>query len=380
MGVEYYRAQNIFGKTIVLNLRLRGGASNNNNNPDRAGGSGTGPGKKPGNISFKNVLQGKNTEGAALNQAGMDARPYIVEQLEHTPEYHIDTPEVDEQRTIYERQAIICRFNCYWPKPAELFIWIYTNWTTNCEVHLFSKGFFIVKFLSAIERDIVMQEGPWFWGSTGVFITPWFPGFDANTMVVLKMPVWVRLHNLPIHLWNQQVLTGIGNTIGRYIKMDTQRIEERIFTFARICVEVDLSKCLPDQIQLKHRQRSWTQVIDYENTAFRCRTCRQIGHLQNMCPAAKKDNRRKKKTEKQTKGWYIPLPPPEEEEEDEMDYVNPNENNQMDKEAVSEDTNPPENIETTLATRSEMDMGRNKRIHTSDTSDSDNPQPVAENA
>ena len=76
-----------------------------------------------------------------------------------------------------------------------------------------------------------MQEGPWFWGSTGLFITPWFPEFDANTMVVSKMPVWVRLHNLPIHLWNDQVLAGIGNTIGRYIKMDTQRVEERIYTF-----------------------------------------------------------------------------------------------------------------------------------------------------
>ena len=188
--------------TIVLNLRLRGGASNNNKNPDRVGGSGTGSGKKPGIISFKNVLQGKNTEGAALNQTGMDARPYIVEQLENTPEYNIDTPEIDEKCTIYERQAIICKFNYCWPKPVELFIWIYTKWTTNCEVHLCSKGFFIVKFLSAIDRDIVMQEGPWFWGSTGLFITPWFPGFDANTMVVSKMPVWVRLHNLPIHLWN----------------------------------------------------------------------------------------------------------------------------------------------------------------------------------
>lgn len=43
--------------TIILNLRLRGGATNSNKNTDRAGGSGTGSiGKKPGNISFKNAL------------------------------------------------------------------------------------------------------------------------------------------------------------------------------------------------------------------------------------------------------------------------------------------------------------------------------------
>jgi len=90
--------------TIILNLRIRGGATINNRNPDKVEGSGTGSiGKKPGHISFKNVLQGKNTEGAAPNQTGMDARPYIVEQLNHTPEYNIDTPEIDEHCTIYER-------------------------------------------------------------------------------------------------------------------------------------------------------------------------------------------------------------------------------------------------------------------------------------
>lgn len=156
----------------------------------------------------------------------MDAKPYIVEQLNHTPEYNIDSSEIDMHCNTYERQPIICRFNSFWPKPVDVFHWIFTNWTMQCEIHLCSKGFFIVKFLSASDRDKVIQDGPWFWGSTGLFITPWFPKFDANTMVVSKMPVWVRLHNLPIHLWNDQVLAGIGNTIGHYIKMDTQRMEE----------------------------------------------------------------------------------------------------------------------------------------------------------
>ena len=123
----------------------------------------------------------------------------------------------------------------------------------ECDIHLCAKGFFIVRFTSKEVRDTVISTGPWFWGTTGLFVTPWFPDFDENTMVVSKMPVWVRLHNLPLHLWSQQVLARIGNTIGRYIKMDTQRLEERIYTFARICVEGDLSKGFPYQIQLKHR-------------------------------------------------------------------------------------------------------------------------------
>jgi len=137
--------------TIMLNLRIRGGASVNGRNNNRAEGSGTSSGKKPGSISFKNILQGKNTKGTAPNQIGMDAGPYIVDQLDHTPEYNIDTPEIEEHCTTYERQAIICRFNSFWPKPMDLFHWIFTNWTMQCEIHLCSR---------TIDRDTVLQEGP----------------------------------------------------------------------------------------------------------------------------------------------------------------------------------------------------------------------------
>ena len=64
----------------------------------------------------------------------------------------------------------------------------------------------------------------------------------ANTMVVSRMLVWVHLQNLPLHLWDQPNLLGINNTISWYIKIDTQRLEERISTLAGICVEVYLSK------------------------------------------------------------------------------------------------------------------------------------------
>jgi len=115
----------------------------------------------------------------------------------------------------------------------------------------------MVKFQSPEIRELVFQQGPWFWGSSGLFITSWFLEFDANTYVVSRMPVWACLHNLPIHFWDQKILACIGNSIGRFIKMDTQRIEERIFTFARICVEVDLSKGLSGNIKLKYKYRNW---------------------------------------------------------------------------------------------------------------------------
>lgn len=85
--------------------------------------------------------------------------------------------------------------------------------------------------------------------------------------------------------------------------MDDERAIRGIFTFARICVEVDLSEGLPDHITLNFNNTQWIQQLDYENTTFRCRTCLQTGHLQNSFPVALKDPRKAKKQPKKPKGW-----------------------------------------------------------------------------
>lgn len=59
------------------------------------------------------------------------------------------------------------------------------------------------------------------------------------------MPVWVRMYNFLLTNKHHPVLEGIGNTLCKFIKIDLKRVDKGIFTFARICVEMDLSKKLP---------------------------------------------------------------------------------------------------------------------------------------
>lgn len=194
--------------------------------------------------------------------------------------------EVTSLHSDLSKTAVICRFNGFWPKLDALHQWIYTTWTTNYEMYLCPKGYFIVRFNTEQERDNIIQQGHWFWGSAGLFLTPWFSNFDANIIKVSMIPVWVRLHGLPLHFWHKKVLVAIGNTLGKYLKMDEDRTIRGIFTFARICVEVDMSQGLPDHITLNFNNSQWIRQLDYENTAFRCRGCMQTGHLQYDCPAA----------------------------------------------------------------------------------------------
>jgi len=82
------------------------------------------------------------------------------------------------------------------------------------------------------------------------------------------MSIWVRLHNLPLHFWHHSVLIAIGNVLGKFLKIDDDRLTRGIFTFSRICVEVDLSEGLLESINLNFNNTQWTQPLDYENTTF----------------------------------------------------------------------------------------------------------------
>ena len=157
--------------------------------------------------------------------------------------------------------------------------------------------------------------GAWFWGSTGLFLTPWFRDFDPSTAVITKTPIWVRLPNLPVHLWHVSVFLAIAETLGRYLFVDSSQNENGLYTYGRFCAEIDISRGLPDQINLKYGDFHWTQTLDYENTAFRCRHCHQTGHLQSSCPQYL-DKKKNPKRNPKSKSWNPCAHPPPMEDSD----------------------------------------------------------------
>jgi len=300
--------------SISLLLRLRGGAVGNQRgpNPLNKGAGNTKNRGTAGPSSYKDAARTPSQPKgphASADPLPTQPGPYIVEKLDDIPALEVKISEVKNLFNTLQTHALVCRFNGFWPRSIDLHNWIHSNWTTSCQVLLCSKGFFVVQFESQDDYQKILMQGPWFWGRAGLFITPWFPEFDADTMVVTKMPVWVRLPNLPLPFWHHEVLEDIGNRLGKFIISDEERREQGLFTYARICVEIDLSKGLPDKIQLQHESYKRIQALDYENTAFRCRTCHQTGHLHDSCPHARRFPKKKKGPNSKGKTWQAEYEP-----------------------------------------------------------------------
>jgi len=62
------------------------------------------------------------------------------------------------------------------------------------------RDFFVVQFDNKKNLEYVINEGSWFWGRACLFVNPWFPSFNATTMVVRNMSIWLRLYNIALPL------------------------------------------------------------------------------------------------------------------------------------------------------------------------------------
>ena len=96
-------------------------------------------------------------------------------------------------------------------------------------------------------------------GSRGLFLAPWTLGFNPEAEIT-AVPIWVRLLNLPLHLWGKITLTDISNKLGCYL--DSANPKGGQFRCAHICVEVTLEKGLPEALKLTLGYWSHIQELD----------------------------------------------------------------------------------------------------------------------
>ena len=81
------------------------------------------------------------------------------------------------------------------------------------------KGFFTAIFNCIGDRNNVMDGGPYFFNSTGLYLRNWFERFNPVKENFNWAPVWIRLYSLPLEYWDEDSLQEIGKGLGEFIKI-----------------------------------------------------------------------------------------------------------------------------------------------------------------
>lgn len=172
----------------------------------------------------------------------------------------------------------------YWSKTLVVKVkmlesFLQRRWIRNGTIHVvdMADGFFLFYSSSDKDYDFALFEGPWM--IQDHYLQRWRPFFLQSAEISGKAAVWLRIPKLPLELYNAQFLNRIGSSLGTMLKIDRLTSIHSRGKFARICVEMDLSKPLVSHIII----RGYNINLEYEGLHQICFDCGCYGHRAEDC-------------------------------------------------------------------------------------------------
>lgn len=154
-------------------------------------------------------------------------------------------------------------------------------WVRKGIISLIDLGneFFLVNFSHGDDQEYALTEGPWLIFDHYLTVCEWRPNFSPSTKSIERVAVWVRFSGLPIEYYDFKILSFIGHRSGRTVTVDKNILGQERGKYARLCVEVDLTKPLLAMFELKRQ----TYTIEYEGLHLLCPACGCFGHYLEGC-------------------------------------------------------------------------------------------------
>ncbi|XP_042044112.1 uncharacterized protein LOC121789818 [Salvia splendens] len=130
----------------------------------------------------------------------------------------------------------------------------------------------------------------WFIDRHPMRVFKWSPDFDAYCESPIAA-IWCNLIGLPIHLYDQSALYAIGKLLGNPIQIDRATANKSRLSFARLYIEIDITKAPPEEIILDICGRPLVQQVKWDKIPPYCVDCKHVGHKSEVCYASGKTAR-----------------------------------------------------------------------------------------
>ncbi|XP_019184262.1 PREDICTED: uncharacterized protein LOC109179151 [Ipomoea nil] len=141
------------------------------------------------------------------------------------------------------------------------------------------QDYFLAKFNALSDYETAKFGGPWMVLDHYLIAQEWRPNFNPRKNKTDSILAWVRFPSLPIEYFDDDFLKKIGKTIGRPIKIDYVTNLVSKGKFARVCIELDITKPVLSRFVLNFEE--WP--IEYEGIHQICFKCGIYCHRIKMC-------------------------------------------------------------------------------------------------
>ena len=105
----------------------------------------------------------------------------------------------------------------------------------------------------------MIENGPWLVDQKQLFVQRWEAGMCLGKPEPSRLPLWVRIYNIPLEAWNVEGISRIASGVGTPIIMDrvTTSMCEKAYgraSFARVLFEVDATKGIVDSVEVWYKK------------------------------------------------------------------------------------------------------------------------------
>ncbi|KAL6500903.1 hypothetical protein OROHE_025100 [Orobanche hederae] len=157
-------------------------------------------------------------------------------------------------------------------------------------LHQYDNSFFIARFDSQDECDLILDNGPYFIKNQPMVLKQWTPQFEFKEYQLTKLLVWVKLPQLPLGYRSKKSLNMIASMLGKPLHSDECTLKQNKVGFVRVLVELDVSQPVMKSVRIKvSGGEPHVQIVEYENLPEFCHQCQCIGHVCDV-PQAPAEN------------------------------------------------------------------------------------------
>jgi hypothetical protein len=165
-------------------------------------------------------------------------------------------------------------------------IWANRVWSSmlgySPELVQLPKGWWGIICRSLDDVDLLLARR-WLNGDSSFMLKKWRVSFNQETKYFMFRHLWILLLGLPLHMWNEGALKDIGDALDSFISVDKGLLTSPVRKVCRILVEMDISRGLPETLEIEWRGRCLLQRLDYLGIPFQCSLCRSTRHLHQDC-------------------------------------------------------------------------------------------------
>ncbi|KAJ4848028.1 hypothetical protein Tsubulata_009362 [Turnera subulata] len=115
---------------------------------------------------------------------------------------------------------------------------------------------------------------------SALVVQPWSAQFSASDGLITKAVIWVHFADLSPARYHPKILSALGGLVGRTIKIDIKTHTAERGKFAKVAVEVDLTKSLKGKVVLDGK----AYHVGYEGLPQVCVSSGCVNHPVLACP------------------------------------------------------------------------------------------------